>query len=357
MKTSIFGRLSSYRPREAKFAEEDFFTEVFVGVMERESQVLAGIFKWLTDRETVDVFVHTQGSFSSVLKDKGTDRPDIVMVGFDADGGEHLLFLESKLDSTEGDQQLPRYCALLRTMSADSRTLAYITKRVDEQKDIADPNVRFVQRRWADVYRYLKLSQRKTLLKTTLVQELLNFMEQTNMSAEITPGELIAGTQFANARLRFWHVLERANRDSGLSDAAKARAAGKWMSTPISDGDISYTSPAFRESHLQVVFGIHFKTTEAGTLVLTETDDGMPILFAALYRSSGAAAFEEEKKAAVDELCAKGWDRMSRLRKDSQYVVRREVLLEKIDVRNLSDFLASQMTSVLKDLVDSPLLK
>ena len=69
IETSLFKRLFRYHPRENRLPEEDFFTEAFVGVMEREPELLKALFKQLTGFEVEDVNISSQIAYPSVKKD------------------------------------------------------------------------------------------------------------------------------------------------------------------------------------------------------------------------------------------------------------------------------------------------
>lgn len=328
-----------------------------MGVMEREPLMLAGLFRWLTGHEVKTVQIRTQMAYATVGEAATTNRPDMTLVGTGTDGSTHILMIESKLGSAEGANQLSRYVESIKTMFGDSRTLAYITKYRDEDKKIEDVSVTFKQKRWVDVYRYIRQTANNGTSVSVLVHELLRFMEQTNMNIEIHPFDLIAGSQYAKAVPRFWDILEQAWERSGLSTSfQEPKASGRWSRTETSPGDLNFYSPGIKDSHVQIAYGFHFNLNEPGPLMLSVNDTELPILFVALHRYDGATPILQSYKDYLDSLVRSQWVLGNSFAPNSNWIARKEILLEKLEVKNLSESLATYFVAALSEIKTAPFL-
>src|SRR4051794_6253571 len=133
---SLFGRLLGLHstPRPV----EDFFTEVVAGLFTTAPTLCA---TWFEDLGLVEpardhehgVLVRTQQRLNPLHDHVTGSRPDLVIeLSSGTDAGRDVVFLESKIGSGEGAEQLKRYSDLLSTVEgARSRTLVYITRDYD----------------------------------------------------------------------------------------------------------------------------------------------------------------------------------------------------------------------------------
>jgi hypothetical protein len=196
--TSLLGRLLRLFPESVPL--EDLFTEAVARLFERRPGLCLA---WLKEAEllpaarvaTVDegyVRVSTQRRFGSLEHQDTASRPDLLIeVHWPPQagpaGGEvvaDVVMVESKIGSKEGQEQLRRYAEHLGEMTDfGGKTLAYITRTYDPK----DPNkvlsglgadVRFVQLRWHDFYRFLQ----KVAEQDALVEEAMAFMEEQGMA-------------------------------------------------------------------------------------------------------------------------------------------------------------------------------
>lgn len=175
---SLFSRLLGLHtsPRPV----EDFFTEVVAGLFVVAPELCAA---WLENLGLVEplrvrerrVLVGTQQRFGPLPDHATGSRPDLV-VEVSSDAGRDVVYLESKIDSGEGEQQLRRYADLLsKVEGARSRTLVYVTRDYDPKDEAqilrvsenagdgsgsrggtTTAPVRFLQIRWGDFYRFLR---------------------------------------------------------------------------------------------------------------------------------------------------------------------------------------------------------
>lgn len=138
----------------------------------------------------------------SVIPDHPVDsRPDLV-IEIDSErgstGATSVFYIESKVDSGEGDRQLPRYAEHLEAQHGGGH-LIYLTKRYDPKEDgyvrRYAPNVTFVQSRWHHVWGAVR-DARVTApppLKA-LYDDVLSFLSHLGMDHDprLTPADLLA---------------------------------------------------------------------------------------------------------------------------------------------------------------------
>lgn len=363
MTENIFNRLLRYRPRENRSPEEDFFTEAFVGVLEHEPQILNALFHHLTEQHVESVEIRTQVAFLNL--DGATDRPDILLVGYTKEKAkQHCLLIESKLESGEGDKQLDRYKTVLRTkIVADTKTLAYITKYpdakyTDQRELIEDGNILFRPLRWGDIYRFIRVESRKTQPRTMLINELLKFMEVLQMTTEIKLTDLVSGVVYAQAIHRYWALLQKAWVSSGLKKLFDSKTAGNWVTTPISEGDVNWWSPPFKNSKIQLTYGIHFNIGDPGRMDLGRGRDGenkeLPILFVALFCGQDSDRDEAQQTYSeyFSELSTRGWN--ADCPQPKNYLIKKEDFLNMLNTSSLDEELERRLVSLLADLRDAP---
>jgi hypothetical protein len=179
---ALFGRL--LRLHGPPVPREDFFTEVFAGVLQAHPELAANWFAGLLGRPLVGaptVTVSTQFGFGRLEDHFAGSRPDLIATLSD-EGGSDVVVLESKLGSGEGLEQLRRYAAHLSGIkNARERVLVYATRDPDPKDGSAITAglpcpVRFLSLRWYEVYRFFATRQ-----QSTLICEMLSFMEEEGM--------------------------------------------------------------------------------------------------------------------------------------------------------------------------------
>ena len=117
---SFFHRLFTYRSRDGREPQEDFFTEAFAGVLRSSVPLRTSFVGWLIDPHEVD-YVHI--STQSALDDGG--RVDIwIEARNDRSRVHHVLAMENKIRAPVDETQLRRYeSQLKREATANTRTL------------------------------------------------------------------------------------------------------------------------------------------------------------------------------------------------------------------------------------------
>jgi PD-(D/E)XK nuclease superfamily len=190
---SLFSRLLRLHKRQeqaietsnpnARSPEEDFFTEIIGHISETEPSIL---FDWLNDyafpepRQFTSVRVTTQKRFNPPTGFNIDSKLDLVME-LERDGVIDLVFVESKIKSKEGSEQLPRYSQTLAEQNVTGdKWLLYVTrnfepKPTEYQRQLAAIN--FKQLRWFQFYKVLRRQRHNPIIK-----EVLAFMEETGMS-------------------------------------------------------------------------------------------------------------------------------------------------------------------------------
>ena len=190
---------------------EDYFTEIFAYLLSTYPDLCLA---WLdqsgilpTNENYSHINITTQRSFDALEDHQHSSRPDVVM--WLSEGGflaetiieQHpdevpiqptdVVFIESKIGSREGEDQLKRYAEQLSSVpDVRHRRLVYITRDYDP-KDVkqimsglqeSDPHVGFLPIRWHEFYRMLTDYRSASLPGSDLIQEVLLFMKQNGMS-------------------------------------------------------------------------------------------------------------------------------------------------------------------------------
>ena len=168
---------------------EDFFTELVAYLFSMDKEILYAWFKELNLLDIsayLDVYVSTQRKFERLPDHPSDSRPDIVIELVDIKSqSRSIIFVESKIGSTEIPGQLKRYAEILhyKFSGYQHKFLLYITRDFDPKdkkkifKNIPETTVQFKQLRWHQFYRFLKPQA-----DTMLVQEILTFMGEYRMA-------------------------------------------------------------------------------------------------------------------------------------------------------------------------------
>lgn len=149
------------------------------------------LYNWLKDLSLLDrvgyldAYVSTQREFAPLDDHQFASRPDILIELIDIESqNRSMIFVESKIGSQEGHDQLSRYAEILHELPEfQQKLLLYITRDFDPKnkkaifKNIPQSVVQFKQLRWHQFSRFLK-SQANTML----VQEILTFMDEYRMA-------------------------------------------------------------------------------------------------------------------------------------------------------------------------------
>ena len=129
---------------------EDFFTELVAYLFSTDKEILYAWLKHLNILDTsidLDAYVSTQRKFEPLDSHRLGSRPDIVIELADTQR-RSIIFIESKIGSQEGDEQLSRYAEILHGIPGfQHKFLLYITRdfepkaQADVFKTSAQPTV------------------------------------------------------------------------------------------------------------------------------------------------------------------------------------------------------------------------
>ena len=232
--SGIFNRIFRYRQREGRTPSEDYFTEVFVAVIERHDELGRALAAaWLNDLDASDirsVSIKTQRKFS--LMSIGVNRkPDIWMEAIDSSNERHWILVENKIDSAEGENQLKDYARILgEAQGLKSRTLVYITKYSSETSFCGDGTVSFRPLRWPEVYVFLQNELQDYTGDRELAVELLKLMEDWNMDGMLSAKHLRAAVICFDSGIggKLQELQDEAWVSSGIGAVIKNQMAGRW---------------------------------------------------------------------------------------------------------------------------------
>lgn len=244
---------------------EDFNTEAFVGLLKGNDSLKEKFIKQFLNLPEDNYEILTQVSKSLKKLNTGDSdcRIDIIL-----EGKGNVVFIECKVNSTEGFEQLNRYQkALGLHYPYHNKVLLYITKNYDP-KTFIDCN--FKQYRWFEIARFLNEVEEKTYYKT----EYLSFLKNQGMAQEYVMTKEnfealkvlqktveIAQTYIENSKKDFeclfgiksvnsnwnWGEIQRSNRFCNLSQN-------------ILDG----------EGYSEIVYSIEFDTSELSAHIFVD---------------------------------------------------------------------------------------
>jgi hypothetical protein len=155
---------------------EDFNTEIFANLLAMYPDILeAFLFEFFNLEGLKKLKVNTQQR-EPISGDRADCIVDLVI-----SSERYIIFIENKVESHEGDEQLDRYTqALHENHSSKIKMLAYCTKYADPKEHI-DEHVYFFQFRWYEVARFLE-----TFNQEPVVQSYLEFLSNYKMNQDNT---------------------------------------------------------------------------------------------------------------------------------------------------------------------------
>jgi hypothetical protein len=188
---------------------EDFFTEIFGYLLESNTSLMQSWLKEfkISDINPENITVSTQESFSALETHLTGSRPDIY-IELSNESMKEIIFLESKIDSSEGQDQLKRYAEHLDNLDSISRgVLVYVTRDYDKKdRNLIlgdcknEAKLEFKQLRWYENYRFLK--EYNESISDKLIIETIKFMEEQGLSQnnKFTVIDVLAITNFPRVR-------------------------------------------------------------------------------------------------------------------------------------------------------------
>ena len=257
-----------YRASDRRRPKEDFFTEALAGVLNTSLPLRIAFAPWLIDGEVEFAHVDTVDTQRNFHDSSGSGRFDMWLKAKDNAGKEHLIVVENKIDAGEGECQLRRYKSYLKNWEkrelAGSRTLVYLTLHNpnDSQQFNDEPLVDFKDRRWFQVYDWLKKwtqehDRSPDRHPAPLVNELLALMENWNMDMNLSANDLTAATTFKQtAQPRLIEILNEVK--SKFPGEVKFRIGGSGKNWGHHENTLYYTSPYINERDIYFAFGFDF---------------------------------------------------------------------------------------------------
>jgi hypothetical protein len=181
---SLFSRLLNLNTGNIPL--EDFFTELVAYFFSKNKEILYAWLKGLNllDTDTyLDAHISTQREFEPLDGHLLGSRPDL-LIELEDDRSRSIIFIESKIGSQEGYEQLSRYAEILHELPGfHKKILLYITRDFEPKdkavifKNIPNSTVYFKQLRWHQFHRFLQ-----SHANTMLVQEVIEFMNEHQMA-------------------------------------------------------------------------------------------------------------------------------------------------------------------------------
>lgn len=192
----MFVKLFKITPKDlyGKRNLEDFTTEVLAGLLRYHPSFAQSFFQMI-DLPGGAYRVSTQHYF------KLFGRPDC-MVDLVLENNENICFLENKVESSEGEEQLDRYADVLSLITGKNTYLRYCTK-YREEKDLNSHD--FKQFSWHQIARLLRNEPEDTPLK-----DFYNYLKTMKMADnyKITQEKLNAAKDLQDTLKTFNHYLD-----------------------------------------------------------------------------------------------------------------------------------------------------
>ena len=234
---------------------EDYFTEIFAHLLSTYPDLCLA---WLNQSGVLPekekysrINVTTQRSFDALEAHQHSSRPDVVIElseGFSPEAAHDgraveapvtptdVVFVESKIGSREGDEQLKRYAEQLSDIpGVRRRKLVYVTRGYDPKDADAivgglrgsDAPVGFLPLRWHGFYKTLDDYRAQSLPGSDLIQEVLLFMKQNGMSQtnRLSAADVVAHSGMSKM-LAFMRETLSGEVEARLREVSGARLQG-----------------------------------------------------------------------------------------------------------------------------------
>ena len=190
---SLFGELRQLL-RKDKFELEDFHTEIVAQVLRNSPELTM---EWLRSigaanrHMTKVISVETQARFAALEENEPGSRVDMV-IRLSGNSLREIIFVESKVDSTENPGQLPKYAKVIEKQEGyDCSEIIYITRAFEL------PRADVIMARWFQFYQHLTAH----VDSDGLAQQLKLFMEENKMAVrnQFTAIDSLALSNFVGA--------------------------------------------------------------------------------------------------------------------------------------------------------------
>jgi len=182
--------------------QEDILTEVVAAVLRNNADLAR---RWMSSLEIpcsddATIGVETQYPIERLAGHDTDSRVDLV-IRLSGVGGKRVVFVESKVGSMQGENQLLRYAQLLQKECEEEGargTLIFITRNFEAAEPPPVAGVEFVATRWFQFYKILKSGKSSDGLE----KQLMLFMEEMHMSVgnQFRSTDLVALENFRGAK-------------------------------------------------------------------------------------------------------------------------------------------------------------
>lgn len=230
---------------------EDFLSEIFASCLQYYPELLNELLVklGLPVLEEGSYKVKTQFRFRKLEHHETDSIPDIVITLPD----NSVLIIESKVDSSEGTDQLKRYAEQINAKYGEG-TLLYLTKNYDPKIENffwdKGPKVKFEQCRWFDIYQLA--SKYKHHL---LINQMLEFMIHENISSDnkFSPVDIITLNNFSRVK----RIIDETMEGEVLAALKKVAPKDGRESKPITElkHRDRYNYIRYQENHIWVGLG------------------------------------------------------------------------------------------------------
>ncbi|WP_435924154.1 PD-(D/E)XK nuclease family protein [Paenibacillus sp. DYY-L-2] len=193
----VFSRLFRVLNSSSGQPHEDFLTEVFAELLcDQETMVdFLGKVLEIPVQKVEHSSITTQVTFPALPNHQMDSRPDMVIRFYEGQK-PYVLFIESKLGSLEGTDQLSRYVDHLSVLTNQGTKcyLFYLTQYSDE-KDASlvlasHKNIVFRQMRWFQIFKWIKQLESNNIYAS----KVLDYMEEIGLedNRQFTPVDVYA---------------------------------------------------------------------------------------------------------------------------------------------------------------------
>lgn len=250
-----------YRSNSKKTPLEDFNTECFKGILEFYPVILKSFVKFLKLPEG-NFKIKTQAKFH--LQNHPNCVVDMVL-----ESNSVICFIENKVNSKEGWEQLERYSLVLDNIKKIKPTketyLKYCTKNVDLKKNIRH---RFTQFRWFHIGKWLELNHNNNVM----VNNYLNFLKEQQMAMDtsISTNTVITLKHFLKTyEAMDFHIKEaiaplkkqfphsKIEKQEKISKLREHDRIARFIRNPLSD----------KSQYSEILYCIHFELVKLQTQI------------------------------------------------------------------------------------------
>ena len=235
---------------------EDFNTECFAGVLQCHPDILAS-FVELLGLQKGDYKITTQAKYSLI------DDPNCI-VDMVLESDTTVCFIENKVNSKEGWEQLNRYSKVLNGFEKETH-LRYCTKHVDTKKE---KRHHFNQFRWFDIGKMLENKHSSNIM----AMQYLQFLKQQQMATDtsISTDTVITLKHFLNTYEAMDFHIKNVHPDfEKMFSNAKVINQEKIPKIRQHDRIARMIRHPFQDksNHTEILYSIHFELCKLQTQI------------------------------------------------------------------------------------------